>query len=62
MLMKTGCCLSATLAIYRSDFKEVSILFGYFRNVQNRLMETSGANAYYASGEVTNSLGAVAKL
>ena len=55
--------LSATLAIYRSDFKE-SIQY-YSAILGNDVKSFDGnlgiANAYYASGEVTNSLGAVAK-
>ena len=55
--------LSATLAIYRSDFKE-SIQY-YSAILGNDVKSFDGnlgiANAYYASGEVTYSLGAVAK-
>jgi Tfp pilus assembly protein PilF len=55
--------LSATLAIYRSDFKE-SIQY-YSTILGNDSKSFDGnlgiANAYYASGEVTNSLDAVAK-
>lgn len=55
--------LSATLAIYRSDFKE-SIKY-YSAILGNDSKSFDGnlgiANAYYASGEVSNSLNAVTK-
>ena len=55
--------LSATLAIYRSDFKE-SIQY-YSTILENDSKSFDGnlgiANAYYASGEITNSIDAVVK-
>lgn len=55
--------LSATLAIYRSDFKES---VGYYSTIlENDSKSFDGnlgiANAYYASGETHNALDAVAK-
>ena len=55
--------LSATLAIYRSDFKDS--INDYSSILQNDSKSFDGnlgiANAYYASGEIENSLGAVTK-